>query len=135
MVCSLPLKGGFIFKLDQDLNRSDGKAHLVVKAMLLDGKVEEAHHIREEEEPTQVGGPNPLASMQEVRPLWLRNSPLLGPVYFSGVSCFFLFLGLLGLFLLSKCRRWRCCPCPGELFESSEISPRFAPRFKFSWGG
>ena len=67
MVCSLPLKGGFIFKLAQDLNRSDGKAHLVVKAMLLDGKVEEAHHIREEEEPTQVGGPNPLASMQEVQ--------------------------------------------------------------------
>ena len=67
MVCSLPLKGGFIFKLAQDLNRSDGKAHLVVKAMLLDGKVEEVHHIREEEEPTQVGGPNPLASMQEVQ--------------------------------------------------------------------
>ena len=67
MVCSLPLKGGFIFKLAQDLNRSDVKAHLVVKAMLLDGKVEEAHHIREEEEPTQVGGPNPLASMQEVQ--------------------------------------------------------------------
>ena len=30
-------------------------------------KVEDANHIREEEEPTQVGCPNPLASMQEVQ--------------------------------------------------------------------
>ena len=57
MVCSLPLKGGFIFKLAQDLNRSDGKAHLVVKAMLLDGKVEEAQHLREDTSGSALGTP------------------------------------------------------------------------------
>ncbi len=47
----------------------------------------------------------------------------------------FLILGLLGLFVLSTCRRWRCSPRPGELLESSGDSSLFRPLFRFSWLG